>query len=715
MHVSAPMVLSEISWPIIGVWAGGVTGLIALATAVLNHMIARANLRSALLTRESAQPEEKAKVFLPARAHFVNRKADLDKAIMHIRSGEVALAIEGDIGVGKSATATELAHRLHTDDTQIGQPTHDERTYIWIDGQDSCPRLTDVCRALSLFSGDQSLSTAADVDKLDTLRAHLAKHRTVLILDNLRLSDNQCSQQLRELVRAVPPGSLVIASVNTPGSLDAVRLPLEDLSAPEVGQLIRHEANRLGLTDPAVLEPGFVYRLQEILGGNPGMIEWFLRSLSRGEKSVEAHLLAVSRGEGLGELLAPLWVELKPSSQIALGICANLRGQATIEQIVIAGQAGEEEASIAVRDLISVGLLRTVRATDRPNVFVCASAVRRFVNAQTPVQRQAKFTRLLATHYTDYFSRHWEDAHTAVYHLNGLRMTIANLHEEERDLELQPLFGNTLDLFFTLGLFDDRIELGGLAYDSAIRSGDHRAASLACSVISSTHAIRGELGAAREALALGLVAAERSGSAAEKARQMRDTGFIHYRSREAEQALSAVEGAEELALADGDLNNRVDIIGVQMASFWYLGLLGETERAARRYIQACEEVPWVRAQAHGMWYLAETAIHRRDFGAAKTHLARARRIAERYDDARGIMRLRMTESRLHLAARELREAEDAAADAEVSAIGLGLPSERAESSALRLAARRARLLPPLRLYLRLRRSLRMTDEPVGGD
>ena len=196
---------------------------------------------------------------------------------------------------------------------------------------------------------------------------------------------------------------------------------------------------------------------------------------------------------------------------------------------------------------------------------------------------------------------------------------------------------------------------------------------------------------------------------------MRDTGFIRYRSREAEQALSAVEGAEELALADGDLNNRVDIIGVQMASFWYLGLLDETERAAQRYIHACEDIPWVRAQAHGMRYLAETAIYRRDFGTARKYLAQARRIAERHDDARGIMRLRMTESRLHLAAFELREAEDAATDAEVSAIGLGLPSERAESSALRLAARRARLLPPLRPFLRRRRSSRMTDEPVGGD
>jgi tetratricopeptide (TPR) repeat protein len=718
MGGSCLTILGEISWPVVGAGIGVMAGLIALATALLNHKIARENLRSTRLKAEEVPREAAAKVYLPARAHFVNRKVELDRAIMHIRSGEVALAIEGDIGVGKSAAATELAHRLHDDDAGAGAGAPadaDDRTYIWIDGRDGCPQLTDVCRALSLFTGDQSLSRIADAHKLDALRAHLAKHRTVLILDNLRLGDDLASEQIRELVRTVPPGSLVIASVNTPGRLDAVQLRLEDLTAPDVAQLVRHEASRLGLSDPALLEASFADQLQEILGGNPGMIEWFLRSLGRGEKSLEAHLAAVSRGEGLGELLAPVWSGLSSSSRMALGVCANLRGQATIEQIAIAGQLPEDEASAAVRDLLSVGLLRTVRPTDRPNVFVCAGGVQRFVNAQTPAGRRAEFTARLAAHYTDYFSRNWEDARTAVSHMNGLRATVANLHEEGRDAQLQQLFANTLDLFFTLGLFDDRIELGGLAYESAVRSGDYRAASLACSVISSTHAIRGELAAAREALALGLVAAERSGAAAEKARQMRDTGFIHYRSGEAERALAAVEGAEELALADGDLNNRVDVIGVQMASYWYLGRLDEAERAARCYIRACEEVPWERAQANAMRYLAEEAIHRGDFAAAEEHLTRAHGIAERYDDARGVMRLRMTEARLRLIALQLREAEAAAADAEESAVALGLPSERAESAALRTAARRARLIPPLRLRLRRRRPLRMTAEPVGGD
>jgi len=709
-------ILGEISWPIVGAAIGVAAGLIALATAVLNHRTARENLRSALLKAEEVPEEEAAKVYLPARAHFVNRKAELDRAIMHIRSGEVALAIEGDIGVGKSAAATELAHRLHSDDAEVSAPADaDDRTYIWIDGRDGCPQLTDVCRALSLFTGDQSLSRAAEAHKLDALRAHLAKHRTVLILDNLRLGDDLRAQQIRELVRTVPPGSLVIASVNTPGSLDAVRLPLEDLSSPDVKLLIRHEVGRLGLSDPALLEPDFTDRLREIVGGNPGMIEWFLRSLSKGEKTLEAQLAAVSRGEGLGELLAPMWTELLPSSPLALGVCANLRGQATVEQIAIATQLSEEDASVAIRDLLSVGLFRTVRATDRPNVFVCAGGVQRFVNSQTSAERRAEFTARLAAHYTDYFSRNWEDARTAMLHMSALRATYANLHEEGRDEQLQRLFANTLDLFFTLGLFDDRIELGGLVYESAVRSGDHRAASLACSVISSTHAIRGELAEARQALALGLVAAERSGVAAEKARQMRDTGFIRYRSGEAELALTAVEGAEQLALADGDLNNRVDVIGVQMASHWYLGHLDKAEQAAHHYIEACKEVPWERAQANAMRYLAEAAIHRCEFDAAEGHLQRARGIAERYDDARGVMRLRMTEARLRLIALDLREAEAIASDAEESAISLGLPSERVESAALRRAARRARLVPPLRLYLRRRRPLRMTAEPVGGD
>lgn len=709
------MVVSAISWTVVGAGIGVVAGLIALATAIINHRIARESLRSALQA-EKAIGEAEAQVYLPARAHFVNRTAEINRAIAHIRSGEVAVAIEGGIGIGKSATATELAHRLLDDTPDQGEASGiDDRTYIWIDGRDSCPPLTDVCRALSLFTGDQSLSAVADEHKLDALRAHLGKNRTVLIIDNLRLGDDLPSQQIREFVRTVPPGSLVIASLNTPGSLDAMRLPLDDLSTPDVQRLVRHGVSRLGLSDPALLEAGFIDRLQRIVGGNPGMIEWFLRSLAKSTKSLEAHLAAVSRGEGLEQLLAPVWSELGSDARLVLEVCANLHGQATAEQIAIAGQLEEARSSVAMQELISVGLIRTVRATNRPSVFACADGVQRFVTAQTTPDRRAGFTKCLASHYTEYFSRNWEDARTAVSHMNALRATIANLYDEGRDEALQRLFASTLDLFFTLGLFDDRIRLGNIAYKSAVRCRDHRAASLACSVISSTHAIRGELSEAREALALGLLAAEESKADSEIARQMRDTGFIYYRSGKAQLALAAVEGAEDLALADGDFNDRVDIIGVQMASHWYLGDIDKTEQAAKRYIQACEAIPWERAQANAMRYLAEVDIHRGRLATAKQHLQRARRIAEQHDDARGQMRLRMTEARLHLMALELREAEAAAQCSEAEAVRLGLPSEAAESSALRTAAHRARLLPPLRVYLSRRRPLRLTDEPVGGD
>jgi len=710
------MLASGFPWGAVGVGVGAVTTVVALATALVNHRIAQENLRKAQAQAEEEAEAVETRVYLPARSHFVNRVVELDQAVAHIRSGEVVLAIEGGIGVGKSATATELAHRLLDGDSGTEESVgNQERTYVWIDGRNGCPLLTDICRALSIFSGDQSLAVVADDLKLDALRAHLSKHHTVLILDNLRLTDDPASQRIREFVQTVPPGSLVIASVNTPGSLDGARLQLEDLSAPDVQRLISHEVNRLGLQEPALLEEGFAERLRTVLGGNPGMIEWFLRSFSKSDKSLEAHLEAVARGEGLEQLLAPVWSELTPELRSVLGVSAGLRGQATAEQIAIATELDEQRVSSLIRELISMGLMETVRASGRPNVFVCARGVQRFVIAQTPGQVIADYTGRLAAHYTDYFSRNWEDARTAISHLNALRSVLENLFDEGRDAALKRLFKRTLGLFFTLGLFDDRISLGTLAYESARRSGDHRAASLACSVISSTHAIRGELEEARQFLALGWGEADESGADGERARQMRDTGFISYRSRQAEQALGAVEGAEALALADGDLNNRVDTIGVQMASNWYLGRLDETERAVERYLQACREIPWERAQAHAMRYLVEIKIHRGEFAEARKLLDRAREIATQYDDARGLMRQRMTEARLLLVSLDLREAEQAATDAEREAIRLGLPSEAMESGALRRMARLARLLPPLRPYLRWRRPLRFTDEPIGGD
>ena len=541
---------TALSWGAIGATA---TLVIGLLTAVLNHQTARLGWRKTVAEAPTKAVGSGGKTLLPSRAHFINRTDEIQRAVTSIDAGEILVAIEGDVGVGKSAVATELAHRLRTHHTAGRSSSLRDHTFLWVDGRNGPVALSDICRLLSTLTGNQLLSIAPDGEKLEVLRTHMATNGTVLVLDNLRLGKDPDSAAVREFVNTVPDGSLVIAAVNGSVALNGIHLPVGELRHSDAVKLIKHEVERLGLHEAEVFGDTFAERLIGIVGGNPGMIEWFLRALSQNSKSIDESFAALERGEGLEEPLSPVWQGLGDQARLVLGACANLGGKITVGQLELALGLSETEAHDVLDQLLAIGLVKAIRITDAPNVFSCAHAVQLFALSQTPEDTRLRMTRHLANHFSRYFSEHWEDARAVIPDVDAIHAVLDHLFVIGDDGALQRLVKATLDVLFTLGLFDDRISWGELSYRSAERVGNHRAASLACSILSSTHAIRGELAEAEEALALGLVAAEQSGLPNEVARQKRDAGFVHYRSGAAREAIDAVVGVDKFARQAGDL------------------------------------------------------------------------------------------------------------------------------------------------------------------
>jgi hypothetical protein len=693
----------------------GVLGVVVVAIGLINALISN---RTATIgwRREMAIPAAgdwaaAPPVMLPARAHFVNREAEIEEAIKRVKGGEAVLAFEGVAGIGKSAAAVELAHRLQVD-TTMG---FDKCSFVWIDGRDGCPNLTDICRPLSLLTGDQALSIVPDGEKLDALRTHLATNRAVLVLDNLTLADDACSSALRDVVRGMPAGSTVIASVNRPGTLGGSRLPLRELDLDHVEELIEYEARRVGLDTDRDLDADFARRLRAVVGGNPALIQWFLNGWPLSSQSLEQRLDAVERGAGLEKLFGPVWEEQPDATRAVLAACAYLRGQAIEEQLVIACERPQQEVSTALDELIAAGLIVAVRVSRRPNQYACPEGFRRFVLAETEESHLAQVTARLAAHYIRRFGEQWEDAPGAIPHMGAVQVVLEELFAMGDHRNLRVLIAATLDIYFTLGLFDDRIAAGSLAYQSALRAGDHRAASLASAMVANTHAIRGELDEAREAHALGLVAAELSGEPGEVARQRRCGGFLAYRSGDPVRALESIDGAERLARTARDLNNVVDILGLETAAHLYMGSVADAANAAEACLRVCEEIGWKRGIAYPLRDLAEIAIHHGDSDKAKVLLDQARAASVEYADRRQLARVYLTDARMGLFAGDLSAARAAAREAEAQAAALGMPPEAEEARAVGRVATRARWLLPLRVYYRWRRPIRLTDAPVGGD
>lgn len=691
----------------------GAIGLIVvglqLRTAIINRQTANLGLTRArgVPTWERAEPPPS----LPDRTPFVNRDDEVREALARVRGGELVLALEGSEGIGKTATATEVAWELRGRRRRTGRR---KQTFVWFDCEGRCPHLTSICRSLYRRTGDQSLTAVAEDEKLDALRAHLARRRTVLVLDDLALGDDDASAALRTFLRTLPSGSRVIASMRQPGAIHGSPLPLRELEVPHVLDLLRLFTRRLGLDCADALDEPFALRVRDAVGGNPGMIEWFLRSYRLSSRTLDGLLIAVESGETLPDLEVPTWATASETARLVLCTFACLHGQATAEQLALACDLEEREVSNALDELVRIGAVRPRHAAGEPTLYACSAVLWRFVHAEALPSALDAITARLARHYVERLRSDPENARAVIPHVDAIRALTDELEDRGLDSELQALFRASLDILYTLGLFDDRLAAGWLALRSAERAQDHRAVSLASEVLSGTFALRGELDDAREALAFGFKAVELSGDNGELARQKGCDGFIRYRSRDPLGALQAIEGAEDLARAAGDLETLVNVLIVRTAANWYAGNLDDAEQAAKKCLNVCEEMGWQRAMAYPVRIFAELAIQRHDLDAARELLARGREIAEAYDDRRAQTRVLLVEAHLRLVAGRCWSAASIARRAEADAASLGLPPEGEEARALRAAARRALLLPWERRRYRRDPPHRLSEAPVGG-
>jgi len=707
--------------------AGGV------ATLVANAIQLRLARRNAVQSAPVA-PDDSA--LLPVRASstqrdgnlprryrpFVNRDSELREAIAEICTGrESVLAFEGAHGIGKSVAANELAHRL-LEDPFYGAVDLREHEFIWVRGHNGCTTVADIGRSLSLETGDQSVSAGADTAKLDSLRAHLARHKTALVLDDLWLSQDTDSEDLRELLATVPEGSIVIAAVNRDEDLDAFSVPLDEFDLQDVRKLIDAQVKRLKLRPVDHFDEAFAHRLYELVGGHPATLTWFLRAYKSSGQTLEERLQALARGAGLDQLFATVWDHLDGQQRALLAACECLGGSASTEQLAIACEVLREEAGSLAERLLGEGLLGVMRSADR-SAFTCPQAFALFVAGKTPIVVRYEYLRRLARYYVSSVAADPENAQALQPHAEALRAVFDGLARQQLDgiedpeLEgdLQNLFRATLDILLTLGLLDDRIVAARHAYDSAVRTQQHRCASLACEVLAGTHGLRGEFEAAESVLAHGWLAAERSGDTGEIARQMYCEAFLRYRAGDPRAALTALAGADERALSANDLETVINVLDTQCAAQLYLGELDPCEVGAERCLTLCEQIGWERAKTFPMRFLAEVAIQSHHPAEARELLERAESLAMSYGDRRQSVRISITTARLSLLERRLDDAELAVTRAANAAQELWLPPEEQEARALEHMVRLCRSSPATLEDYISRRPLRLTDAPVAGD
>jgi hypothetical protein len=704
----------------LGIAAAAVTLVAALIPLALNLTGARRNRREPEVgglpsAEQLGLANEHRLVYLPGRSTFVNRHKELQELIARVDAGrENVLTIEGDRWVGKSALAAELAHSL-LDRGSSSAFVATDRSFIWMDAHDGCPTIAEICRHLSRLTEDQSLTAIADQDKYDRLLLHLAMTRTVLLLDNVSLSEDDASSALGAFLNDLPDGAMVVATVNHPGELVASGVTLRDLDVKYVGELIEDRVQALGLDGIDYLDRSLAARVHALIGGNPGVIEWFLRSYRRSAESMDERLEAIAKGADLDELFGRTWERLAVPCQEVLAVCSLLRGEATTRQVAEACARAPDEVRGLLEELHRDGLVTQIRAPQHQTVHTCASAFGLFIASRTISAARERYAERLADGYIAHLREAPEDAAWAADEIHALRVVREELYARYDDERMQSLFAATLDVLFTLGQFDELIAAADITYLSAERAGAYAPATHAAMVGAVTYAVRGELGAARDRLAHASLMAQAAGDAASLTRARRCHGFVLYRSGRAEEALAAIAAVDPLAHVCGDVVAVVDVLDLRTSASWYLGRLEECETAARASLAASSAAGWERAGAYPLRALAELALHRREHEEARRLLEQAAVVSSAYGDLRQQVRVDVSRARLELFAGDPSAGHEAARRAASEAARLGLPAERLEAMATERAISRAERSKLFRLYYVLRRPLRLTDAPIGGD
>ncbi|WAX78121.1 ATP-binding protein [Streptomyces sp. KMM 9044] len=697
------------------VWAACIAaaGGILAALVPVSQVVARNRRERRASTRNH-------QIILPSRVGLVDRTNEVSTVLRHLQRGEFLIAIEGAIGSGKSAIAAEVAHRLAD---RVGSPSGGPMSRIgrryqwlaWIDAHNSCPSIAEVGNQLSLLTGEQSLATAPEEDKEAVLRSFLARSPSILVIDNVKLTASG-AQEFSRFMRTLPSGSIAIISSNTPGRLNAPRILVEELQLGFMRELLMREAERIGAQSILNADEETIGKVYRIIGGNPQAVELFVQVCSRPPATLSGVIEQISSGDGpvLRELFSAVWEGLSGEDRLVVVACSLLESESLLEHVEAALEVSPELLRRRIEYLWSDGLI-TRRQQGDEAYYSVTPIMRGFALKQAPDTTVEEIRKHLARHLTLKYQEDWEDAEGALPHISATRQLVEQLGRSN-ELELcLDLFEASLDIFFTLGLFDDRIRLGWIAYEAATALGDPERASLALSVVSSTHSLRGEHEQADHAIDLGMGIATAAGSTRERARQIRCKAYNVFRSGDAEQALRITDGVDTMALEADDLNNFVDIVALRSAAQWHLGRLEECRSTVDVFLHYCRAIPWERAIAYPVREKAELSMMDRSFRDADVLLRESREIAQKYRDERQLVRIALSEVRLHLfrgrPARAWRHGTGVVRNAQ----RLGLLSEREEARAVVVTSQRATFLPWRWVSKFVTPIPRFTEMTIGGD
>ncbi|MFY1688313.1 BTAD domain-containing putative transcriptional regulator [Plantactinospora sp. WMMB782] len=300
----------------------------------------------------------------PALPGFVGRAAGIERIERMLdptAGGVPVVAVSGQPGVGKSALAVTVAHRIR-------DRFPDGQLFVHLAGASAAPRdpaalLADLLRVLGVPGSalPQNLSALAAA-----YRARLADRRVLVVLD-----DAATAAQVRPLIPGTP-GSAVLATSRRrlSGLIDARHLPVGPLTDDEARALL---ADVVG-PDRVAGEPGQAARIAAACGNLPLAVRiagtrlatrsWPLAILADRLDDERQRLDELAAGDLQVRASLALSVQaLSAPTREAFGLLGSL-GPVSFAAWAVAELLDSADADRVLDELVEASLLEVARPTD---------------------------------------------------------------------------------------------------------------------------------------------------------------------------------------------------------------------------------------------------------------------------------------------------------------------------------------------------------------
>jgi len=341
---------------------------------------------------------------LPRRPYFVGRENELESVLQSLQpnSRTFIIGIEGIGGVGKSALAIELSHRCIEADLF--------ESVIWISAKESiltlhgiesiipeAKSLSDILITIGTSLGNPTIGNLSIQDQINRAYNLLARHTTLLVLDNFESLSKKEQSEILDFLRKSPITiKIIITSRERVAEGQIIRL--QGLSFAESNALLEWDAQQKNIQ----LTTDQNKYLVELTGGLPLALLWVHGQVAVLGYSVTQVLDKLSLDANIPILqycFNHSWNLLRHDIEKKLLFVLALQPESVSRGALeeIAGVEDDDDFEVAISDLLQLTLIEREPARD---YFSILPLTRRYIRTQFVGNRKfIKQTELKSAQY----------------------------------------------------------------------------------------------------------------------------------------------------------------------------------------------------------------------------------------------------------------------------------------------------------------------------